>query len=73
MALNLLGRPRHSADRDSVLASLGDGHRIDCMLISVALAQLTASPEVKRNVAAVARSMEVGTLVNEHRSQRPGL
>jgi hypothetical protein len=36
---------------------------IDCMLISVALAQLTASPEVKRDIAAVAHTMEAGTLV----------
>jgi hypothetical protein len=36
---------------------------IDCMLISVALAQLTASPEVKKDIAAVAHSMEAGTLV----------
>jgi hypothetical protein len=36
---------------------------IDCMLISVALAQLTAPPEVKRDIAAVAHTMEAGTLV----------
>jgi len=36
---------------------------IDCMLISVALAQLTAAPEVKRDIAAVAHTMEAGTLV----------
>jgi hypothetical protein len=36
---------------------------IDCMLISVALAQLTAPPAVKRDIALVARCMEPGTLV----------
>jgi hypothetical protein len=36
---------------------------IDCMLISVALAQLTAPPDVKRDIAIVARCMEAGTLV----------
>lgn len=36
---------------------------IDAMLISVALAQLTASPEVKKDIALVARIMEAGTLV----------
>jgi hypothetical protein len=36
---------------------------IDCMLISVALAQLTAPPDVKRDIALVARCMEGGTLV----------
>jgi hypothetical protein len=35
----------------------------DCMLISVALAQLTAPPDVKRDIAIVPRCMEVGTLV----------
>jgi hypothetical protein len=35
---------------------------IDCMLISVALAQLTAPPDVKRDIAVVAGSMEIGTL-----------
>ena len=32
------------------------------MLISVALAQLTAPPAVKRDIAVVAHSMEIGTL-----------
>jgi hypothetical protein len=36
---------------------------IDCMLISVALAQLTAPPDVKRDIAIVARFMEAGTLI----------
>jgi hypothetical protein len=36
---------------------------IDCMLISVALAQLTAAPDVKRDIALVARIMEAATLV----------
>jgi hypothetical protein len=36
---------------------------IDCMLISVALAQLTAPPEVKKDIAVVAHGMEAGTLV----------
>jgi hypothetical protein len=36
---------------------------IDCMLISVALAQLTAPPDVKRDIAIVARCMEAGTLI----------
>ena len=36
---------------------------IDCMLISVALAQLTAPAAVKRDIATVARCMEAGTLV----------
>jgi hypothetical protein len=36
---------------------------IDCMLISVALAQLTSPPDVKRDIALVARCMEAGTLV----------
>jgi hypothetical protein len=36
---------------------------IDCMLISVALAQLTAAPDVKRDINLVARCMEAGTLV----------
>ena len=36
---------------------------IDCMLISVALAQLTSPPDVKRDIAIVARCMEAGTLV----------
>jgi hypothetical protein len=36
---------------------------IDCMLISVALAQLTSPPDVKRDIAIVARCMEVGTLI----------
>jgi hypothetical protein len=35
---------------------------IDCMLISVALAQLTASPEVKKDIGTVAHIMEAGTL-----------
>ena len=33
---------------------------IDCMLISVALAQLTAPPDVKRDIAVVAHSQHVG-------------
>jgi hypothetical protein len=36
---------------------------IDCMLISVAMAQLTSPPDVKRDIAIVARCMEAGTLV----------
>ncbi len=36
---------------------------IDCMLISVALAQLTAPPEVKKDIGPVAHIMEAGTLV----------
>jgi hypothetical protein len=36
---------------------------IDCMLISVALAQLTAAPDVKKDIAIVARCMEAGTLI----------
>ena len=36
---------------------------IDCMLISVALAQLTAPADVKRDINLVARCMEAGTLV----------
>jgi hypothetical protein len=36
---------------------------IDCMLISVALAQLTSPPDVKCDIAIVARCMEVGTLI----------
>ena len=36
---------------------------IDCMLISVALAQLTSPPEVKKDIAIVARCMEAGTLI----------
>jgi hypothetical protein len=36
---------------------------IDCMLISVALAQLTAPSDVKRDIAVVAHCMEAGTLV----------
>ena len=36
---------------------------IDCMLISVALAQLTALPDVKKDIAVVAHIMEAGTLV----------
>jgi hypothetical protein len=36
---------------------------IDCMLISVALAQLTSPPDVKPDIAIVARCMEAGTLV----------
>jgi hypothetical protein len=36
---------------------------IDGRLISVALAQLTALPDVKRDIAIVARCMEAGTLV----------
>jgi hypothetical protein len=36
---------------------------IDCMLISVALAQLTSPPDVKRDIAIVARCMEAGTLI----------
>jgi hypothetical protein len=36
---------------------------IDCLLVSVALAQLTASPDVKKDIAIVARCMEAGTLV----------
>ena len=36
---------------------------IDCLLVSVALAQLTAAPDVKRDIAIVARCMEAGTLV----------
>jgi hypothetical protein len=36
---------------------------IDCMLISVAMAQLTAPAHVKRDIAIVARCMEAGTLV----------
>jgi hypothetical protein len=36
---------------------------IDCLLISVALAQLTSPPEVERDIALVARCMEAGTLV----------
>jgi hypothetical protein len=36
---------------------------IDCMLISVALAQLTAPPDVKKDIATVAHCMEGGTLV----------
>jgi hypothetical protein len=42
--------------------SHGDGDGIDCMLISVTLAQLMASPEVKKDIAAVAHIMEVSTL-----------
>jgi hypothetical protein len=37
--------------------------RIDCMLISVALAQLTSPPDVKRDIAIVARCLEAGTLI----------
>lgn len=33
------------------------------MLINVALAQLTAQPDFKRDIVAVAHAMEVGTLV----------
>jgi hypothetical protein len=36
---------------------------IDCMLISVALAQLTATADVKRDIRAVASIMEAGTLI----------
>jgi hypothetical protein len=36
---------------------------IDCMLISVALALLTAPPEVKKDIGTVAHIMEAGTLV----------
>jgi hypothetical protein len=36
---------------------------IDCMLISVALAMLTATAEVKRDIAKVAHCLEGGTLV----------
>jgi hypothetical protein len=36
---------------------------IDCMLISVALAVLTAIPEVRKDIGTVARCMEAGTLV----------
>jgi hypothetical protein len=36
---------------------------IDCMLISVALAQLTSPPDVKKDIAIVARCMEAGTLI----------
>lgn len=36
---------------------------IDCMLISVALAQLTAPVDVKKDIAVVAHAMEAGTLV----------
>jgi hypothetical protein len=36
---------------------------IDCMLISVALALLTSPPDVKKDIAIVARCMEAGTLV----------
>jgi hypothetical protein len=35
---------------------------IDMMLIAVALALLTATVEVKRDIAAVAHAMEIGTL-----------
>jgi hypothetical protein len=35
---------------------------IDCMLISVALAQLTAPTDVKRDIRTVASIMEAGTL-----------
>jgi hypothetical protein len=33
------------------------------MLVSLALAQLTAPPDVKKDIAAVARCMEAGTLI----------
>jgi hypothetical protein len=36
---------------------------IDCMLISTALAQLTAPADVKKDIALVAHCMEAGTLV----------
>jgi hypothetical protein len=36
---------------------------IDCMLISTALAQLTAPADVKKDIAVVAHCMEAGTLV----------
>jgi hypothetical protein len=36
---------------------------IDCLLISVALAQLTAMPDVKHDIRHVARAMEAGTLI----------
>jgi hypothetical protein len=36
---------------------------IDCMLISVALAQLTATADVKRDIRTVASIMEAGTLI----------
>jgi hypothetical protein len=36
---------------------------VDCLLVSVALAQLTAPPDVKKDIAIVARCMEAGTLV----------
>jgi hypothetical protein len=36
---------------------------IDCMLISVALAQLTAPADVERDIAIVARCTQAGTLV----------
>jgi hypothetical protein len=36
---------------------------IDMMLISVALAMLTATPEVRKDIGTVARLMEAGTLV----------
>jgi hypothetical protein len=42
---------------------MGDGGGIDCMLISVTLAPLMASPEVKKDIAAVAHIVEVGMLV----------
>jgi hypothetical protein len=40
-----------------------DGGSRRCMLISVALAQLTSPPDVKKDIAIVARCMEAGTLV----------
>jgi hypothetical protein len=36
---------------------------IDCMLISVALAQLASPPDVKKEIAIVRRWMEAGTLI----------
>jgi hypothetical protein len=35
---------------------------IDCMLIAVALALLTATAEVKKDISRVAHAMEIGTL-----------
>jgi hypothetical protein len=47
---------------NSPLTGLGDGGRHRRMLIAVALALLTATPEVKPDIATVAHGMEIGML-----------
>jgi hypothetical protein len=56
-------RWRHAVDRDSTVAGCSMAVGIDCMLISVALAMLTAAPEANKDISAIAYCIEVGAPV----------